>query len=255
MVSINELRTKLRKIRKQLAEGVGYGDFKYLHKKKKPELEALLKKYEKIDNSNTNAANVIQRAVKNKKARNQAQRLLNIRDERQIVRDLENRLSAVSRPQSAPSILSANIGTSISKRRANIRNIYDEPLTPFSTFNLFNAPNPPPPPINEIVEEQMFKRRSVAQGRVVPLPRVPKTQRPQTTSLRALQLRERFNLSQRAATASPWPLPPVQFRERLQNNERPLTASNSGRTSGLGRVQVKPRPSSADRTFNKFSPL
>jgi len=248
MVSINELRTKLRKIRKQLAEGVGYGDFKYLHRKTKPELEALLKKYEKFDNS----ANVIQRAVKNKKARNEAQRLLNIRDERQIVRDLENRLSAVSRPQSAPSILSANIGTSISKRRANIRNIYDEPLTPFSTFNLFN---PPPPVITQDVPEQMFKRRSVAEGRVVPLPRVPKTQRPQTTSLRALQLRERFNLSQRAATASPWPLPPVQFRERLQNNERPLTASNSGRTSGLGRVQVKPRPSSADRTFNKFSPL
>ena len=252
MVSINELRTKLRKIRKQLADNVGYGDFKYLHRKTKPELEALLKKYENFINANTNAANVIQRAIKNKKARNQAQRLLNIRDERQIVRDLENRLSAVSRPQTAPSILSANIGTSISKRRANIRNIYDEPLTPFSTFNLFNAP---PPPINEIVQEQMFKRRSVAQGRVVPLPRVPKTQRPQTTSLRALQLRERFNLSQRAATASPWPLPPIQFRERLQNNERPLTASNSGRTSGLGRVQVKPRPSSADRTYNKFSPL
>jgi hypothetical protein len=247
MVSINELRTKLRKIRKQLAEGVGYGDFKYLHKKKKPELEALLKKYEKFDN----ASNVIQRAIKNKKARNEAQRLLNIRDERQIVRDLETRLSAVSRPQSAPSILSANIGTSISKRRANIRSMYDEPLTPFSTFNLFNAP---PPSISEVVPQQMFQQRSVAQGRVVPLPRVPKTQRPQTASLRALQLRERFNLSQRAATASPWPLPPVQFRERLQNNERPLT-SNSGRTSGLGRVQVKPRPSSADRTYNKFSPL
>jgi|APGre2960657373_1045057.scaffolds.fasta_scaffold44828_2 hypothetical protein len=251
MVSINELRTKLRKIRKQLAEGVGYGDFKYLHRKTKPELEALLKKYEKFDNSNANAANVIQRAVKNKKARNQAQRLLNIRDERQIVRDLENRLSAVSRPQSAPTILSANIGTSISKRRANIRNIYDEPLTPFSTFNLFNAP---PFVVSQDVPEQMFQRRSVAEGRVVPLPRVPKTQRPQTTSLRALQLRERFNLSQRAATASPWPLPPVQYRERLQNNERPFSAS-SGRKSGLGRVQNKPRPSSADRTFNKFSPL
>ena len=251
MVSINELRTKLRKIRKQLADNVGYGDFKYLHRKTKPELEELLRKYENFINANANAANVIQRAVKNKKARNQAQRLLNIRDERQIVRDLETRLSAVSRPQSAPSILSANIGTSISKRRANIRNIYDEPLTPFSTFNLFNAPSIP----NEVVQEQMFKRRSVAEGRVVPLPRVPKTQRPQTTSLRALQLRERFNLSQRAATASPWPLPPIQFRERLQNNDRPLTASNSGRTSGLGRVQVKPRPSTADRTFNKFSPL
>jgi len=246
MVSINELRTKLRKIRKQLADNVGYGDFKYLHRKTKPELEALLKKYEKFDNS----ANVIQRAVKNKKARNEAQRLLNIRDERQIVRDLENRLSAVSRPQSAPSILSANIGTSISKRRANIRNIYDEPLTPFSTFNLFNAP---PPPIYEIVPEQMFKRRSVAEGRVVPLPRVPKTQRPQTTSLRALQLRQRLNLGERASTASP-NLPAVQLRQRLQTADRPLTA-NSGRTSGLGRVQVKPRPSSADRTFNKFSPL
>ena len=77
MVSINELRTKLRKIRKQLADGVGYGDFKYLHRKTKPELEALLRKYEKIENS----ANAIQRAVKNKKARNEAQRLLNIRDE------------------------------------------------------------------------------------------------------------------------------------------------------------------------------
>ena len=248
MVSINELRTKLRKIRKQLADGVGYGDFKYLHRKTKPELEALLRKYEKIENS----ANAIQRAVKNKKARNEAQRLLNIRDERQIVRDLETRLSAISRPQSAPTILSANIGSSASKRRAIIRNIYDEPLTPFSTFNLFNAPSVPSVSLG--VSDQMFKKRSVAEGRVVPLPRVPKTQRPQTTSLKALQLRQKLNLNERPLTASP-NLPAVQLRQRLQTTDRPLTAGNSGRTSGLARIQVKPRPSSADRTFNKFSPL
>ena len=243
MVGVNELRSKLRKIRKTLAEGVGYGDFKYLHKKKKPELEELLRKYEKLDNS----ANVIQRAIKNRKARKEAQRLLNIRDERQIVRDLETRLSAVSRPLSASRI--SNIATSASKRRSNIRNMYDEPLTPFSTFNLFNAPLPPP-----AISERMFEQRGVAQGRVVPLPRVPKTQRPQTTSLRALQLRQRLNLAERPLTASP-NLPAVQLRQRLQTGDRPLSSNNVGRTTALARVQVKPRPSSADRTFNKFSPL
>jgi hypothetical protein len=247
MVGVNELRSKLRKIRKTLAEGVGYGDFKYLHKKKKPELEELLRKYEKFDNS----ANVIQRAIKNRKARKEAQRLLNIRDERQIVRDLETRLSAVSRPLSASRI--TNIATSASKRRSNIRNMYDEPLTPFSTFNLFNAPLslPLPPPA---ISERMFEQRGVAQGRVVPLPRVPKTQRPQTTSLRALQLRQRLNLAERPLTASP-NLPAVQLRQRLQTGDRPLSSNNVGRTTALARVQVKPRPSSADRTFNKFSPL
>lgn len=242
MVAVNELRKKLRQIRKQLADGVGYGDFKYLHKKKKPELEELLKKYEKYDKS----ANIIQRAIKNKRARNEAQRLLNKRDERQIVRDLEMRLSAVSRPQSASRI--SNIGTSASKKRQTIRNLYDEPLTPFTTFNLFNSPSPAP------ITQRLFEQRTIEQGRVVPLPRVPKAQRPQTTSLKSIQLRQRLNLADRPLTASP-NLPALQLRQKLKAGDRPLSASSIGRTSALERVQVKPRPESASRTFNRFSPL
>lgn len=248
MVAVNELRKKLRQIRKQLADGVGYGDFKYLHKKKKPELEELLKKYEKYDKS----ANVIQSAIKNKRARNEAQRLLNKRDDRQILRDLEMRLSAINRPQTAPAVITGNIATSSSRKRGSLSNMYDAPLTPFSTFQLFDAPVPS---VSEIVpDEQFFKKRSVAQGRVVPLPRVPKTQRPQTTSLKALQLRQRLNLTERASTASP-NLPALQLRQKLKTGDRPLSSNNIGRTSALQRVQVKPRPESASRTFNRFSPL
>ena len=223
MVSISQLRTQLRAIRKRIADKVGYQDFKYLHKMKRPELEELLKKYEKFE---TQVVGTIQNAIRNKRARNEASQLLSNRDERQVLRDLETRLSAVSRPLSASV---SNVSSSAQKKRSAISNIYDAPLTPFSTFQLFS---PTPPNLIQVLPEQMFQKRSVAQGRVVPLSRIPKPQRP--------------------FTASP-NLPPVNYRKRLEVKERPLTAS--GRLSGLPRVEVKPRPSSAERTFNKLKPL
>lgn len=248
-MKISELRSKLREIRKKLAKNIGYLDFKYLHKMKRPELEALLKKYEKFE---TQVVGTIQGAIRNKQARDEASKLLNKRDERQVLRDLEMRLSAINRPQSAPVVISGNIGTSSSRKRGYLSNMYDAPLTPFSTFELFS---PTPSAISQVIpNEQLFQRRSVAQGRVVPLPRVPKTQRPQTTSLKSLQLRQRLNLSERALTASP-NLPALRLRQRLKSEDRPLTASSVSRLSALPRVEVKPRPSSSGRTFNKFQPI
>lgn len=223
MVSIGELRKQLRAIRKRIADKVGYQDFKYLHKMKRPELEELLKKYEKFE---TQVVGTIQSAIRNKRARNEATQLLSNRDERQVLRDLELKLNAISRPLSASV---SNVASSAKKKRSTISNLYDAPLTPFSTFQLFS---PTPSNISQVLPEQMFQKRSVAQGRVVPLPRVPKPQRP--------------------FTASP-NLPAVNYRKRLEIKERPL--SSSGRLSGLPRVEVKPRPSSAGRTFNKLSPL
>lgn len=245
MMKISELRSKLREIRKKLAKNIGYLDFKYLHKMKRPELEALLKKYEKFE---TQVVGTIQGAIRNKQARDEASKLLNKRDERQVLRDLEMRLSAINRPQSAPAVISGNIGTSASKKRQTIRNLYDEPLTPFTTFNLFNSQSPAP------ITQRLFEQRSIEQGRVVPLPRVPKTQRPQTTSLKSIQLRQRLNLADRPLTASP-NLPALQLRQRLKSEDRPLTASSVSRLSALPRVEVKPRPSSSGRTFNKFKPI
>lgn len=223
MVSISQLRTQLRAIRKRIADKVGYQDFKYLHKMKRPELEALLKKYEKFE---TQVVGTIQNAIRNKRARNEASQLLSNRDERQVLRDLELRLNAISRPLSASV---SNVSSSAQKKRNTIRDLYDAPLTPFSTFQLFS---PTPPNISQVLPEQMFQQRSVAQGRVVPLSRIPKPQRP--------------------FTASP-NLPAVNYRKRLEVKERPLTAS--GRLSGLPRVELKPRPSSSERTFNKLKPL
>lgn len=223
-MKISEIRSKLREIRKRIADKVGYQDFKYLHKMKRPELEALLKKYEKFE---TQVVGTIQSAIRNKRARNEASQLLSNRDERQVLRDLELRLNAISRPLSA-SIKS--VSTSAKNKRNTIRNLYDAPLTPLSTFELFS---PTPPNVSEVIPEQMFKRRSVAEGRVVPLPRVPKPQRP--------------------FTASP-NLASINYRKRLEERERPATASVS-RVSALPNIQVNPRPSSASRTFNKFQPL
>lgn len=224
MLTIAQLRSKLRDIRKRLATNIGYLDFKYLHTMKRPQLEDLLKKYEKFE---TQVVGTIQNAVRNRRARNEANQLLNSRDERQNVRDLENRLLAVSRPLSA-SI--NNVSSSAKNKRNTINQLYDTPLTPFSTFSLFNVPSP-------IITEQMSK-----QGK-----------RP-ATALPAVQYRKKLEQKiletrQRPLTA----LPPVQYRKKV--NEKPLTFISSTTNVPLSFLQNEPRPESAKRSFNKFKPL
>lgn len=175
MLRISELRSKLREIRKKLAKNIGYLDFKYLHKMKRPELEALLKKYEKFDIQ----VNTIQQAIRNKRARNTANSLLNERDRLQVVRDIEQRLIEVQRPQSLPTIIGRDIGLSASSKRSAISSMYEQPR---------------------------------------------------------LQI-----------------LPPVQYRNRLYELAQPRPRSAG--SLPLSRIQDRPRPQSAGRTFNKFKPL
>lgn len=189
-MKISELRARLRAIRKRLADNIGYGDFKYLHKMKRPELEALLKKYEKFE---TNVG-TIQQAIRNKRARNTASNLLNERDRLQVIRDIEQRLIEVQRPQSAPAIVGRNVGLSASSKRSAISNMYQQ-STPLFT---------------KVIDPKQYRE-----------------------------------------------LPPVKYRNRLppstSTSLRPLSASVS--SLSLPRVQTKPRPASAGRTYNKFQPL
>ena len=201
--TITQLRSKLRLIRKEMIKGLGYEDFKYLHKKNRNELEALYEKYKKYDKDVKNiSATTIQQAIKAKLARKKAERLIETRDLKQASRDLTKRLSLAT--QNA-AILNARLPTNnlgyVAKNmrsKYNVNQNFEMPLIPFSTFDLFQ-------PINK--------------------------QRPLT---------------------APNILPPLNYRSRLQN---PTSSSIAKTNKPLGRIQVKPRPSSADRTFLKNKPL
>jgi hypothetical protein len=192
MPSFDELRSKLRAIRKRLAKNIGYEDFKYLHEMTRPQLEALIKKYENFEK---NTVGTIQNAIRNKRAKNEALSRLEKRDTQQNIRDLEARLAYTP---NIPLIVS-DIASSIKRKKSNIRDLYEPALTPFSTFELFSAPVP---------QNQLFTRRNL-------------------------------------------PLPNVRV------NTRPASASTLNRptVSSLSRVDTRPRPESAGRTYNKYKPI
>jgi len=220
MVSVAELRGRLRNIRAKLAKNIGYLDFKYLHKMKRPELEALLKKYEKFE---TEVVGTIQKAIRNKKARNVAHNLIKDREVAQNMRDLELRLAFSEVP-----LISAvsDAGLSVSRKKAAIRDLYEPPLAPFSTFELFTPFNPVKPPTPKPTTP-LFKFRTVEEGRVIPLSRSKVSQRPLSASS-------------------------AQFRQRLQLPQRPLSALPR---SNLSQLETKPRPESSLRTYNKLKLL
>jgi len=192
MPSFDELRSKLRDIRKRLAKNIGYGDFKYLHTMTRPQLEALLKKYEKFE---TEVVGTLQNAIRNKRAKKEALSRLDKRDIQQNIRDLEARIAYTP---NVPLIVS-DIASSTKRKKSNIRDLYEPALTPFSTFELFSAPAP---------QNQLFIPRSL-------------------------------------------PLPNVRV------NTRPASASTLNRStvSSLSRVNTRPRPESAGRTYNKYKPI
>jgi hypothetical protein len=248
MVSIAQLRSQLRAIRKRIADKVGYQDFKYLHKLKRPELEALLKKYEKFE---TQVVGTIQNAIRNKRARNTAENLLREREVAQNVRDLEMRI-AFDQPVSLSAVIS-DVGLSSARKSASIRELYKTPSPPA-------IPRP----------DQAFVRRSVEEGRVVPLPRVKKQIRPTTSvpvpaGIQRLSAPKNIPPVRRPLSApvsrlsprlsAPSEIAPVNFRQRLAMFENPVSSNSSGRTSGLSQVETRPRPESAGRSFNKFNRL
>jgi hypothetical protein len=209
MVSVSELRTRLRSIRARLAKNIGYLDFKYLHKMKRAELENLLKKYEKFE---TEVVGTIQNAIRNKRSRNVAENLLKDREKAQVIRDMELKL-AFAEPAALTSAIS-EVGFSSARKKASIRELYQPTKPP--------TPKPPTP---------LFRVRTIQEGKVIPLPRSKVTQRPLSASS----------------------LQPVQYRNRLQLPQRPSTALP--RNLNLSAVEIKPRPESSSRTFNKLKPL
>lgn len=224
MSKVAELRAMLRGIKKQLSKGLGIEDFKYLNTKKKPQLLELLAKYEKQNKG----ALTIQQAVRNKRAKKEALQEMSRRDKQQLKRDLELKLSLIQEPEKKTSI--ADVSLSARNKRERLSKLYQPPVIPNTTSakkkreaitKIYEAPLTP------LTTFELFNAPAT-----VPTP--PPIKR--TTPVFRKRALEEFKY-----------LPtPVKF------NMRPITAVPK---KELLRVQDRPRPATAGRTYNKYKPL
>lgn len=210
MDKISNLRVKVGEIKKKIAKGIGIDDFKYIHSKSKQELINLINKYEKMNKG----AITIQQAVKTKKAKEEARSLINKRDKRQIIRDLELKLATIKKPQEEKKI--AEISLSARKKREAIANLYEEEMKPITTFELFNPSLKPIKPPTPKPPTPVFRKRRIDEFRYLPTP-VKFNMRPKSAN----DIPPQRQKMERPTTA----LNPVEYRKGLQrpfNKYKPL---------------------------------